>query len=104
MPSISPPTKRKERSLSSLVVSTPEVPVQSGLTGRRTKATVRKRVAAFRGCRFSVGESLTKEDVAEDYPSGSSSPDSLNKNSQSKRQVRRQRERFFMIVLYKLRT
>ncbi|XVF57226.1 hypothetical protein PTKIN_Ptkin06aG0187400 [Pterospermum kingtungense] len=86
MPSISPPAKRKERSLSSLVVSTPKVPMQSGLTGRRTKVTARKRVAAFRGCRFSAGESLTKENIAEDYPSGSSSPDSLNKSSQSKRQ------------------
>ncbi|XWS58355.1 hypothetical protein CRYUN_Cryun08bG0027100 [Craigia yunnanensis] len=86
MPSTSPPTKRKERSLSSLVVSTPKVPMQSGLTGRRTKATARKRVAAFRGCSFSVEEPLKKEDFAEAHPSGSSSPDSLNKISQSKRQ------------------
>ncbi|XP_022719137.1 E3 ubiquitin protein ligase DRIP2-like isoform X3 [Durio zibethinus] len=86
MPSTSPPAKRKERSLSSLVVSTPKVPMQSGLTGRRTKATARKRVAAFRGCNFSVEEPLKKEDFAEGHPSGSSSPDSLNKNSQSKRQ------------------
>ncbi|EOY11048.1 PREDICTED: E3 ubiquitin protein ligase DRIP2 isoform X2 [Theobroma cacao] len=86
MPSTSPPAKRKERSLSSLVVSTPKVPMQTGLTGRRTKATARKRVAAFRGCNFSVEESLKKEDFAEDHPSGTSSPDSSNKISQSKRQ------------------
>ncbi|XVF31099.1 hypothetical protein REPUB_Repub16aG0116500 [Reevesia pubescens] len=86
MPSTLPPAKRKERSLSSLVVSTPKVPIQSGLTGRRTKATARKRVAAFRGCSFSAEEPLKKEDFAEDNPSGSCSPDSLNKISQSKRQ------------------
>ncbi|XVF06337.1 hypothetical protein REPUB_Repub06bG0039100 [Reevesia pubescens] len=86
MPSTSPPAKRKERSLSSLVVSTPKVPMQSGLTGRRTKATARKRVAAFRGCSFSVEEPIKKEDFAEDHHSGSSSPDSLNKISQSKSQ------------------
>ncbi|MBA0861488.1 hypothetical protein Goshw_028355 [Gossypium schwendimanii] len=86
MPAASPPVKRKERSLSSLVVNTPKVPMQRGLTGRRTKATTRKRIAAFRGCSFSVEESLKKEDSAEDHPSGSSSPDSFHKISQSKRQ------------------
>ncbi|XVF31100.1 hypothetical protein REPUB_Repub16aG0116500 [Reevesia pubescens] len=98
MPSTLPPAKRKERSLSSLVVSTPKVPIQSGLTGRRTKATARKRVAAFRGCSFSAEEPLKKEDFAEDNPSGSCSPDSLNKISQSKRQVKEAGERFFMII------
>ncbi|KAK8502394.1 hypothetical protein V6N12_046180 [Hibiscus sabdariffa] len=86
MPSTSPPAKRKERSLSSLGVSTPKVPVQRGLTGRRTKATARKRISDFRGCSFSVEESTKKEDSAEDHPSGSTSPDSLSKISQSKRQ------------------
>lgn len=86
MPAASPPVKRKERSLSSLVVNTPKVPMQRGLTGRRTKPTTRKRIAAFRGCSFSVEESLKKEDSAEDHPSGSSSPDSFHKISQSKRQ------------------
>ena len=104
MPSTSPPAKRKERSLSSLVVSTPKVPMQSGLTGRRTKATARKRVAAFRGCSFSVEVPLKKEDFAEAHPSGSSSHGFLNKISQSKRQVKEAGERFFMIVLYKLQT
>ncbi|KAE8721980.1 DREB2A-interacting protein 2 isoform 3 [Hibiscus syriacus] len=86
MPSASPPAKRKERSLSSLVVSTPKVPMQRGLTGRRTKATARKRIADFRGCSFSVEGSPKKEDSAEDHPSGSTSPDSSNKISQRKRQ------------------
>ncbi|KAK8633891.1 hypothetical protein V6N13_014725 [Hibiscus sabdariffa] len=86
MPSTSPPAKRKERLLSSLGVSTPNVPMQRGLTGRRTKGTARKRISDFRGCSFSVEESPKKEDSAEDHPSGSTSPDSLNKISQSKRQ------------------
>ncbi|XVE89900.1 hypothetical protein DITRI_Ditri20bG0032600 [Diplodiscus trichospermus] len=82
MRSSSAPAKRKERSLSSLVVCTPKVPMQTGLTGKRTKATARKRVAAFQGCSFSVEEPLKKEDFAEDYPSGASSPHSLSKISQ----------------------
>ncbi|XP_039069285.1 E3 ubiquitin protein ligase DRIP2-like [Hibiscus syriacus] len=82
MPSASPPAKRKKRSRSSLVVSTPKVPMQRGLTGRRTKATARKRIADFRGCSFSVEGSPKKEDSAEDHPSGSTSPDSSNKISQ----------------------
>ncbi|XWS64713.1 hypothetical protein CRYUN_Cryun05aG0027100 [Craigia yunnanensis] len=86
MPSTSARAKRKERSLSSLVVSTPKVPIQTSLTGRRTKATARKRAAAFRGCTFSVEEPFKKEDFAEDHPSGSSSLDSLNKFSQNKKQ------------------
>ncbi|XVE62806.1 hypothetical protein DITRI_Ditri06bG0149500 [Diplodiscus trichospermus] len=60
--------------------------MQSGSTGKRTKASARKRVAGFRGCSFSAEEPLKKEDFAEDHPSGLSSPDSLNKTGQSRRQ------------------
>ncbi|CAL4926298.1 unnamed protein product [Urochloa decumbens] len=42
---VSPPTKRKERSISSLVVNTPKVK-PTGLTGRRTRAVARKAAAA----------------------------------------------------------
>lgn len=104
MPSTSAPAKRKERSLSSLVVSTPKVPIQTGLTGRRTKANARKRVAAFRGCSFSVEENLKKEDFAEGHPSGSSSHDSLNKINQSKQQVKEAGERFLMVISCNLQT
>ncbi|XVF42210.1 hypothetical protein PTKIN_Ptkin01aG0342100 [Pterospermum kingtungense] len=86
MPSTSAPAKRKERSLSSLVISTPKVPIQTGLTGRRTKASARKRVAAFRGCSFSIEENLKKEDSAGGHLSGSNSLDSSNKINQSKQQ------------------
>ncbi|KAF8394333.1 hypothetical protein HHK36_020541 [Tetracentron sinense] len=83
VPSISLPVRRKERSLSSLVVSTPRVSTQSGLTGRRTKAVSRK-AAVFRG---SLEESIKKEeDPVEDHPGSSSSPETLNKIAQYKRQ------------------
>ncbi|KAJ0013964.1 hypothetical protein Pint_20480 [Pistacia integerrima] len=83
MPSISLPAKRKERSLSSLVVSTPKVPLQTGLTGKRTKGSARK-AAALRGCGFVTEDK--KEDSAEDRPTRSSSPDSFVKITQNKRQ------------------
>ncbi|KAK0598900.1 hypothetical protein LWI29_000522 [Acer saccharum] len=83
MPSISLPVKRKERSLSSLVVSTPKVSIQTGLTGKRTKVNARK-AAALRVCGFSVEDK--KEDSAEDRTMSSSSPDSLNKITSNKRQ------------------
>ncbi|XP_075658305.1 E3 ubiquitin protein ligase DRIP2-like isoform X1 [Castanea sativa] len=81
-PTNSLPVKRKERSLSSLVVSTPKVPMQTGLTGRRTKAA---RKAAIRGG-FAVEEHTKKEDSAEDHPVSSSSHDSQNKITRNKRQ------------------
>ncbi|XP_059625966.1 E3 ubiquitin protein ligase DRIP2 isoform X2 [Cornus florida] len=40
--SVSLPVRRKERSLSSLVVSTPRVSTQTAMTGRRSKAVARK--------------------------------------------------------------
>lgn len=48
VPSITLPARRKERSLSSLVVNTPRVATQPGLTGRRTKGTAR-RASSLRG-------------------------------------------------------
>ncbi|XP_065853342.1 E3 ubiquitin protein ligase DRIP2-like [Euphorbia lathyris] len=84
MPSITLPAKRKERSLSSLVVSTPKMPMQTGLTGRRSKAGARK-AAALR-CNFSLEETNKKEDSAEDHPMSSSSPESPNRSSPNKRQ------------------
>ncbi|KAL2325380.1 hypothetical protein Fmac_024438 [Flemingia macrophylla] len=60
--SISLPAKRKERSLSSLVVSAPKVPMQLGFTGKRTKTSTRK-AAALRGCSFILEESIKKEET-----------------------------------------
>ncbi|XP_077248071.1 DREB2A-interacting protein 2 isoform X2 [Tasmannia lanceolata] len=86
MPSVSLPVRRKERSLSSLVVSTPRVSTQTGLTGRRTKAVARK-AAALRGSLFSVDESIKREENAVgDHPESASSPEFLSKIAQNKRQ------------------
>ncbi|XP_073284616.1 E3 ubiquitin protein ligase DRIP2-like [Primulina huaijiensis] len=78
------PAKRKERSLSSLVVSTPRVSAQSGMTGRRSKSTVRK---ASRGSSFSIEKPIKKDDDStEDHHESSSSPETLNKLTQNTRQ------------------
>ncbi|KAK7277821.1 hypothetical protein RJT34_22838 [Clitoria ternatea] len=63
--SISLPTKRKERSLSSLVVSAPKVSMQPGFTGKRTKSSTRK-AAVLRGCTFILEESVKKEETNSD--------------------------------------
>ncbi|XP_021854555.1 E3 ubiquitin protein ligase DRIP2 isoform X2 [Spinacia oleracea] len=84
--SASPPAKRKERSLSSLVVNTPRVSMQAGVTGRRTRAGVRKG-SASRGASSANEETPKKdEDSIEDHLDGSSSPETLNKIIQNKKQ------------------
>ncbi|KAI9084882.1 hypothetical protein K1719_033288 [Acacia pycnantha] len=71
IPSIPLPAKRKERSLSSLVISAPKVSMQTGFTGKRTKTGTRK-AAALRGCSFAIHESIKKEEVyTEDNPDSS---------------------------------
>ncbi|KAG8389262.1 hypothetical protein BUALT_Bualt02G0210700 [Buddleja alternifolia] len=78
------PAKRKERSLSSLVVSTPRVSTQSGMTGRRSKSIARK---ASKGSSFTIEKPVKKEeDSIDDDPESSSSPETLNKFTQSTRQ------------------
>ncbi|XP_073154235.1 E3 ubiquitin protein ligase DRIP2-like [Henckelia pumila] len=64
------PAKRKERSLSSLVVSTPRVSTQSGMTGRRSKSVARK---ASRGSSFIVEKHFRKEEDSSDHPESSTS-------------------------------
>ncbi|KAL2540646.1 E3 ubiquitin protein ligase DRIP2 [Abeliophyllum distichum] len=77
------PAKRKERSLSSLVVGTPRVSIQSGMTGRRSKSVARK---ASRGSSFTIEKPFKKEeDSMEDHPDSSSSPETLNKFTQNSR-------------------
>ncbi|KAL6505187.1 hypothetical protein OROGR_025004 [Orobanche gracilis] len=77
------PAKRKERSLSSLVVSTPRVSTQSGMTGRRSKSTARK---ASRGSTFTIEKPVRREDPMDEQPESSSSPERLNKFTQNMRQ------------------
>ncbi|KAL2556907.1 E3 ubiquitin protein ligase DRIP2 [Forsythia ovata] len=79
------PAKRKERSLSSLVVGTPRVSIQSGMTGRRSKSVARK---ASRGSSFTIEKPFKKEeDSMEDHPDSSSSPETLNKFTQNSRKT-----------------
>lgn len=82
-PSVTLPARRKERSLSSLVVITPRVSAQAGMTGRRSKSA-RKPLRSS----FSIEKLVKKEeDSQEDHPESSSSPETLNKFTQTIRQV-----------------
>ncbi|RRT70835.1 hypothetical protein BHE74_00027674 [Ensete ventricosum] len=60
-PLLSLPVRRKERSLSSLVVNTPRLATQTGLTGRQTRAVAR-RAAILRGQSPGTHESVKRED------------------------------------------
>lgn len=85
VPSVALPVRRKERSLSSLVVSTPRVSTQTGMTGRRSKSVARK---SLQGSTFSIEKTPKKEDGSgEDQLDGSSSPETLNKLTQNIRLV-----------------
>ncbi|CAN4101239.1 unnamed protein product [Withania somnifera] len=84
VPSVTPSIRRKERSLSSLVGSTPRVSTQTGTTGRRSKSVARK---ALRGSTFSVEKPAKKEESSgEDQLDSASSPETLNKFTQNIRQ------------------
>ncbi|GAB2228873.1 hypothetical protein Drorol1_Dr00023006 [Drosera rotundifolia] len=87
MPSVSPPAKRKERSLSSLVVSAPRVALQTSVTGRRTRAGARK-AALPRGISPSSEENPKRDNSKEDCADTSSTPDTLNKTIQNKKQFK----------------
>ncbi|CAA3014209.1 E3 ubiquitin ligase DRIP2-like [Olea europaea subsp. europaea] len=77
------PAKRKERSLSSLVVSAPRASAQSGMTGKRSKSIAGK---ALRNSSFAKKKAFDKdEDSVEDHPESSKSPETLNKFSQNTR-------------------
>ncbi|CAK7327181.1 unnamed protein product [Dovyalis caffra] len=70
--------RRKERSLSSLVVSTPKISVKSVLTGKRSKSIARKRESPV-----PIEEQVKKVD---NYYESLSSPETLTKLAQTKRQ------------------
>ncbi|XP_020590089.1 E3 ubiquitin protein ligase DRIP2-like isoform X2 [Phalaenopsis equestris] len=84
-PSITLPVRRKERSLSSLVVNTPRMGAQTSLTGRRTKAGTR-RTSALRGV-SPVIDKPKKKECSNDDPANSSSMEASNKMSHSRRQT-----------------
>lgn len=86
VPSTTLPIRRKERSLSQLVVNTPKVSSQTTMTGKRTKATARK-ASVLQGSNFSIEKVVKKEeDSAGDRPESSSSPETLSKFAQNIRQ------------------
>ncbi|XP_041992916.1 E3 ubiquitin protein ligase DRIP2-like [Salvia splendens] len=74
------PAKRKERSLSSLVVNTPRVSTQVSMTGRRSKSVARK---ASRGSSFTIERPVLNSVV--DQPESSSSQEMLNKSTHNNR-------------------
>ncbi|XP_062023440.1 E3 ubiquitin protein ligase DRIP2-like [Rosa rugosa] len=80
------PARRKERSLSSLVVGTPRVSsTQATMTGRRTKAVARK-ASTLQGSSFLVERSVNKEDGSgEDHAESQSSPEGSDKSGQNAR-------------------
>ncbi|XP_022771212.1 E3 ubiquitin protein ligase DRIP2-like isoform X2 [Durio zibethinus] len=84
LPPVAMPTRRKERSLSSLVVNAPKVSTQTTMTGRRTKAVARK-AGSLRGSSFAVEKPVKREDSMEDQQESASSPETLNKFTQNKR-------------------
>lgn len=82
--SVTLPVRRKERSLSSLVVSTPKVSTHTALTGRRSKVSARK---TSRTSSFSFEKHVKKEeDSVDDHPESSSSRETLTKFTQNIRQ------------------
>lgn len=86
-PSITLPVRRKERSLSSLVVNTPRVATQRGLTGRRTKAYTR-RASGLRRLSPIITQGIKEEDNAEDHAKNSSSHENLSKMIQNRKQLK----------------
>ncbi|CAN4093342.1 unnamed protein product [Withania somnifera] len=81
MPSVPVPVRIKERSLSSLVVSTPRVSTQTGMTGRRSKSVARK---ALRCSTFSFEKPPKKEDGSGEVQlDSSSSAETSNKFTQN---------------------
>ncbi|GKD76782.1 E3 ubiquitin protein ligase DRIP2, partial [Tanacetum coccineum] len=78
------PSRRKERSLSSLVVSTPRVSTQNTMTGKRSRLTSRKK---SRGSSFFVEKGAKKEqDSMEDGEESSSSHEISNRINHNSKQ------------------
>ncbi|KAL6894636.1 hypothetical protein ACP4OV_008734 [Aristida adscensionis] len=81
------PTKRKERSISSLVVNTPKVK-PTGLTGRRTRAVARKAATALRDLGPIIEDPVKKEiDSCDSHSQNSSLPANSGKAPQTRRQI-----------------
>lgn len=85
VPPVTLPARRKERSLSSLVVSTPRVSTQATMTGRRTKPT--RKASGLKASSFSIEKPIKKENLVEDHPESLSLPDTSNNFTQNTEQV-----------------
>ncbi|KAJ1294478.1 hypothetical protein BS78_01G149100 [Paspalum vaginatum] len=84
---ISLPAKRKERSISSLVVNTPKVK-QTGLTGRRTRAVARKAATALHGLGAIIEDPVKKEiNSCDSHSQNSSFPANSSKAQQTRIQI-----------------
>ncbi|KAL5224794.1 hypothetical protein ABZP36_011433 [Zizania latifolia] len=79
------PAKRKERSISSLVVNTPQI--TPSLTGRRTRAVTRKSAAALRDLGPIILPMKKDNDNTNKHTNNSSLLNSLGKVPQTRRQV-----------------
>lgn len=78
------PARRKERSLSSLVVTTPKLPAKSSPSGRRSKPGPRKTLTLDESA-FSLEKPV--KDV-ENPQETLSSQETISKTTQNKRQVK----------------
>ncbi|KAK7277577.1 hypothetical protein RJT34_22592 [Clitoria ternatea] len=78
VPPVLLPARRKERSLSSLVVSTPRVSTQSTMTGRRTKPT--RKASGQQASSFSIKK---EDELLDDRQDSSNSPDTSNKSAKN---------------------
>ncbi|XP_050364473.1 E3 ubiquitin protein ligase DRIP2 [Argentina anserina] len=88
-PEITPsalPARRKERSLSSLVVSTPRVSsTQATATGKRTKAVARKASTLQGSSLLGEMSDNNEDESAEDHVESQSSPEASNKSGKNTR-------------------
>ncbi|KAL0740769.1 hypothetical protein Bca4012_082282 [Brassica carinata] len=83
------PARRKERSISSLVVNTPRVvSAQTGTTGKRTKSLMRKDARRGSGS-FTKRTVKKEEEPGGDHTESTSSPETLTNFTQKKRQVKK---------------
>lgn len=89
-PVVLPPVRRKERSLSSLVVNSPRVSSHATTTGRRTAAAAARIASILRTPRVSSEKRVKKEDDSvDDRSESSSSFETSDKFNQNKRPVKR---------------